>query len=131
MLFERGKAQLGANGEPILDSVAALIKSMPNRVQVEGHTDDLPIHTPQFPSNWELSTARAGAVLRYFTDQCQLSKIRFAAAGYADTHPLLPNNSEANRSRNRRVDIVLLKSDAERSADLQRQSEVRRVSVSP
>lgn len=131
MLFERGKAQLGVNSEPVLDSVAALIKSTPNQVQVEGHTDDLPIHTPQFPSNWELSMARAGAVLRYFTDQCQIPSVRFAAAGYADTHPLLPNISEANRSRNRRVDIVLLKSDAERNADLQRRSEVQRVTVSP
>jgi chemotaxis protein MotB len=130
MLFERGKADLHANSTPVLTHVAKVLKSSPNRVTIEGHTCDLPIHTAQFPSNWELSSARAGALLRYFTGEQGLSASRFMAAGYADTRPLLSNTSEANRARNRRVDIVILKTDGQREVDLVRRAEIRRISVS-
>jgi chemotaxis protein MotB len=129
MLFARGKAELSPNSAPILSRVARILTTVPNDVQIEGHTCDLPIHTAQFPSNWELSTARAGTVLRYFTEQQHLPGKRFMAAGYADTRPLAPNISEANRARNRRVDIVLLKTDQQRTADLQRQAEISRISA--
>jgi outer membrane protein OmpA-like peptidoglycan-associated protein len=130
LLFERGKADLHANSAPVLNHVAQILKSTPNRVTIEGHTCDLPIHTAQFPSNWELSTGRAGALLRYFTEEQGLSGIRFMAAGYADTRPLVSNTSEANRARNRRVDIVILKTDAQREVDMGRRAEIRRITVS-
>lgn len=129
MLFGKGSALLDPSHAAVLNRVAQVIKTVPNRIQIEGHTCDLPIRTAQFPSNWELSTARAGAVLRYFTEQRGLPNARFMAAGYAETRPLVPNTSEVNRARNRRVDIVILKTDAQREADLLRRSEVRRITA--
>ncbi|HLK59818.1 MAG TPA: OmpA family protein [Chthonomonadaceae bacterium] len=131
MLFVRGQAQLGPNSREALGQVAQILKTVPNSVQIEGHTCDLPIHTAQFPSNWELSTARAGAVLRYFTEQEGLANNRFMAAGYAETHPLAPNTSETNRAHNRRVDVVILKSDAQREQEWERKGEIHRIIAPP
>jgi len=129
MLFERGQADIRAKSVPVLTHVAQILKSTSNRVTIEGHTCDLPIHTTQFPSNWELSTDRAGTLLRYFTGEQGLDSHRFMAAGYADTRPLASNDSEANRARNRRVDIVILKTDSQRERDLARRAEIRRITV--
>ncbi|HZO91286.1 MAG TPA: OmpA family protein [Chthonomonadaceae bacterium] len=129
MLFARGQAELGPGSVEVLSRVARILRSVPNDVAIEGHTCDLPIRTAQFPSNWELSTARAGTVLRYLTEKERLPSGRFMAAGYAETRPLAPNSSEANRARNRRVDIVILRTDAQREADLQRRAELRRIAV--
>ncbi len=129
-LFDRGKADLRPESAAVLAHVAETLKATPNHIAIEGHTCDLPIHTAQFPSNWELSSARAGTVLRYFTGEQKLPPGRFMAAGYADTKPLAGNTSEANRARNRRVDIVILKTDAQREIDTAVRSEVRRISVS-
>jgi hypothetical protein len=76
-------------------------------VLVEGHTDSDPIATAQFPSNWELSTARAGAVIRFLESQSHLPEDRLAASGYADQRPVAPNDTAANKSKNRRVEIVV------------------------
>ena len=128
MLFARSSATLQPQSAPLLDRVQQILKAAPNAVQVEGHTDDLPIHTAQFPSNWELSTARAGTILRAFTEGANgLPAKRFTCAGYADTRPLMANDTETRRGRNRRVDIVLLKTDQEREADLLRRQEMRRI----
>ncbi len=129
-LFPRGQALLRPASLPLLQRVAKVLATAPNNVQIEGHTCDLPIHSAQFPSNWELSSGRAGTVLRYFTEQAGLPNRRFVASGYADTHPLNPNDSEASRARNRRVDIVLLKTEAQREDELRRQAEIRRVMAS-
>jgi chemotaxis protein MotB len=129
MLFARGQSALRPQSRPILERVGNVLKSLPNAVQIEGHTCDLPIRTTQFPSNWELSTARAGAVLRIMTEQQGLDSRRFTAAGYADTRPLRPNASEADRTRNRRVDIVILKSESQRETDVLRRAELRRILV--
>ena len=128
-LFERGKSDLRGDSSTLLDHVGQILQSVPNSIAIEGHTCDLPIHTAQFPSNWELSTARAGTILRYYTDQQGMPGRRFMAAGYADTRPLGPNSSEANRGRNRRVDIVILKSQAQRAVDAVQQAEIRRITV--
>ena len=130
LLFERGQARILPQNSGALDKVAQIIKSVTNQVEIEGHTDDLPIHTAQFPSNWELSAGRAAAVLRQMTEQNGLPGTRFRAAGYADTKPLAPNTTEANRARNRRVDIVILKTDSQREADLVRKSEIQRITGS-
>jgi chemotaxis protein MotB len=75
---------------------------------VEGHTCNLPIRTPQFPSNWELSAARASRVVRFLIEEYDITQKRLGAVGYADTRPVKPNDSESHRRRNRRVDIVIL-----------------------
>jgi chemotaxis protein MotB len=108
LLFAKGDAHLQPKADPLLTFIASAIKKVPNDISVEGHTDDLAINTPQYPSNWELSTARATNVLRYMLNH-QVSDMRISASGYAYTRPLLPNTSEANRSRNRRVDIVIIR----------------------
>ena len=124
MLFKRGQAEVQQDSEKLMDQVTQILKSAPrNQVQIEGHTDDLPIRTLQFPSNWELSASRASAMLRNFVDRHGLPANRFIASGYADTHPLAPNTNEQSRARNRRVEIILLKSEAQRAADLIRKTE--------
>jgi chemotaxis protein MotB len=88
-------------------SLAGPLRALPNLVRVEGHTDDVPIHTVMF-SNWELSTGRATRVVQFLIDEGGLEPSRFAAAGYAEHRPRLPNDSPESRARNRRVDIVVL-----------------------
>jgi len=108
LLFERGQADLTPGARVVLDEVAVLLAKVKNDILVEGHTCDLPIATSAFPSNWELSTARATAVVRYLVERHHIAPDRIGAAGYADTRPFLPNTCEANRRRNRRVDVVIL-----------------------
>lgn len=108
MLFARGEADLRPKELGLLNNIAAVADTVPNQVRVEGHTDNLPIHTLRYPSNWELSTTRATSVLRYFEAHGVASN-RLEAAGYAEQHPVAPNDTEANRGRNRRVDVVILK----------------------
>ena len=91
--------------------VADIIKEVPNDVLVEGHTDNLPINTPEFPSNWELSTARATRVIRYFIENENIDPDRLSASGYSEYQPLRPNDTPENRAENRRVEIVLLNPD--------------------
>jgi chemotaxis protein MotB len=107
-MFDEGKADIKPKALEILELVVNDIKDMPNHIRVEGHTDDLPIHTGQFPSNWELSTARATNVVRYLIDQHGFPPNRISAIGYSYYRPVAPNNSIENRARNRRVDIVVL-----------------------
>lgn len=109
MLFARGQADLRPEELSLLATVAKITQSVPqNPIRVEGHTDSLPIHTDRFPSNWELSATRATTVLRYFESRGVASS-RMEASGCADQHPLAPNDTEDNRARNRRVEIVLLR----------------------
>ncbi len=93
---------------PSLQKVADAIRKLPNPVRLEGHTDSVPIHNPRFHSNWELSAARSIAMLELFTGRFALPHTRFAVAGYADTAPIASNDEEEGRTRNRRVDIVIL-----------------------
>ena len=115
--FDSGSAVLSKSGQSILRNVADSLKTEEYKtyqVTVEGHTDDTPIHTLQFPSNWELSTARASSVVHYLLDQ-EIPAQRLRAAGYADTFPKAPNRDStgkpiaANRAENRRVVIRLEK----------------------
>jgi chemotaxis protein MotB len=109
LLFESGQATLQAAGDPLLEEVATLLnvdKSHP--ITVEGNTDNQPIATSQFPSNWELSTARATTVVRFLIAH-GVSAGRLAAAGYAALHPVDSNANATGRARNRRVDIVLMR----------------------
>jgi chemotaxis protein MotB len=107
LLFDSGSAQLQSAGLPLLREVASLLNvDRTHPITVEGNTDNQPIHSAQFPSNWELSTDRATTVLRFLLTR-RVAAQRLSATGYADLHPLASNATGAGRAKNRRVDIVL------------------------
>jgi chemotaxis protein MotB len=108
VLFEPGSAAVQPAGRVVLDTIADALAKLPNRVAVEGHTDNVPINTAQFPSNWELSTARASSVLRYLAERHGISEDRLSAAGYADRRPVGSNETSGGRAQNRRVDIAVI-----------------------
>jgi len=110
-LFKEGSAKLEARAKMILNIVAENIAGLPNHIRVEGHTDNKPINTYQYPSNWELSSARATQVVRYLSDNHGLAPDMISALGYGEYRPIKPNNSAENRAQNRRVDIVVLTMD--------------------
>ncbi len=107
-LFKASSATLQPRALQVLDLIAAKVKGLPNHVRIEGHTDDQPINTSVYPTNWELSSARATAVVRYFTNTHGISPERISALGYGEYRPVKPNNSIENRAQNRRVDVVIL-----------------------
>ncbi len=107
VLFDLGSANLKKRAYPILMKIIEMIQDWPNNIRIEGHTDDLPIHTAEFPSNWELSTARALSVLKFFLENSHIEPQRLSAVGYGEYHPLVPNTSPENRAKNRRVEIYI------------------------
>ncbi len=107
-LFREGSADLEPRAIDVLDLVYEKIRDAPNHIRVEGHTDDRPINTLQYPSNWELASARATAVVRYFINERGLPPHMISALGYGEFRPVRPNNSIENRAANRRVDVVVL-----------------------
>lgn len=111
VLFDLGKAELKSEALAVLSELAGLLETIPNHVRVEGHTDDLPINNERFPSNWELSTARATTVLRYLVEEHGMAPDSLSAAGYGEYRPIEDNATAENRAQNRRVDIVLLRLD--------------------
>lgn len=113
-LFESGKADLKLSAEETLNLIANEIKGVPNHVRVEGHTDDRPISTFRFPSNWELSSARATAVVRFLTDRHSFPSVQISALGYGEYRPLSTNSTSYGRAKNRRVDIVVLTEELSR-----------------
>lgn len=106
MLFDSGEAVLSASSHALLKKIGMIVNSTHARVDIQGHTDDRPIRTKAFPSNWELSTARAVNVLRYLVAGAGVSPRRLSAVGLSKYHPLAPNISAENRARNRRVEII-------------------------
>lgn len=109
VLFEVGVAAVNPEAFSILHRLGVLIKNGGYAVSIEGHTDNIPIRTRLFPSNWELSTSRAVSVLRYFTEQEGIPLENLSALGFGEFQPLFPNDSQQSRSRNRRVEIVVTK----------------------
>ena len=110
VLFDSGLAELKPEATPVLSKVASILRQEGHHnVMVEGHTDNVPIKGSVFPTNWELSTARASRVVRFLISG-GVPRGRLSAAGYAALHPIATNTTEAGRSRNRRVEIVLLRS---------------------
>ncbi len=107
MLFESGSARLSRDAVAALRNVTAIIGRLPNQIQVEGHTDDVPIQTIAFPSNWELSAARAASVVHLFT-RLGVDATRMSAVAYGEYQPVGDNGSEEGRQKNRRVAIVIL-----------------------
>jgi len=108
ILFESGVADINPDAFPLLDRIINMINKIPNPVRVEGHTDNIPIHTERFPSNWELSIARAVNVVRYFIERGGVPPQRLSAVGYGESRPIFPNDTPEHRARNRRVEIVLV-----------------------
>ena len=106
--FELGRDDLSPAAQSLMTRVAKVLSELPNAVRVEGHTDNSPIHTPRFDSNWELSTARATRVVAFFITSAGLPPDRLSAAGYSQFHPRAANDTVDGRARNRRVDIVIL-----------------------
>ena len=107
ILFSSADAELEEEAIPPLREVAKVLRKLPNAIDVEGHTDNLPINTEQFPSNWELSAARAASVVNLLS-QNGVDPRRMSAIGYAQFRPVAPNSTAAGRLRNRRVKIVIL-----------------------
>ena len=106
--FAPGRTELSASAQLAILDLAAELANVPNAVRVEGHTDDVPIRTAEFVSNWDLSAARATRVVRLLIEDGGLNPARLAAAGYAEYRPRQPNTTPDARARNRRVDIVIL-----------------------
>ena len=106
LLFRSAEAELSPQGVDLLTRVAALLVEMNYQVAVEGHTDDVPIMTSRFPSNWELSTARATTVVRHFVTH-GVAPESLRATGYAETRPVADNARAAGRAANRRVELIL------------------------
>ncbi|WP_419393575.1 flagellar motor protein MotS [Cytobacillus praedii] len=115
VLFDPGQATLLGDSHAFLNKVGELLVKLPNLVKVEGHTDDIPMSSFRYPSNWELSAARASSVINYLMANHQLDSRRFIAVGYADTRPIVSNDSPENRQKNRRVEIII--SDPKYSED--------------
>ena len=107
MFFELGKADLRQDMRQFLEDLARVIKQTPYQVNVVGHTDDYPINTTEFPSNWELSVTRAARVVRYLIDQGGVDPNRFTVMGRSEFDPLLPNADDQARAQNRRVEIII------------------------
>ncbi len=107
LLFLSGEAELSSKAIPVLKKVSEVVRIIPNVINVEGHTDNVPIDTVEFPSNWDLSSARATSVVREFVKN-GISEKRLSAVGYGEFHPVADNNTEEGRFKNRRVVLVLM-----------------------
>jgi chemotaxis protein MotB len=109
--FSTGSAEATSEARRLISTVGETLRRAPNRIRIEGHTDNRPIRTTKYESNWELSTARASAVVAYLITEAGIEASRLSAAGYGEFHPLNPNDSDEHRARNRRVDLVILDAD--------------------
>ena len=107
LLFDLGSAELTPQALGFIDKVATILVAANKLVRVEGHTDNVPIHTAQFRSNWELSTARASSVIRYLIEKFNFSPELLSASGYGEYRPIAPNDTPENRAKNRRVEFVI------------------------
>ena len=106
--FDSGEASIHPQVIPLLNALAQSLQELPNHIRIEGHTDSVPIRTPKFPSNWELSTARATSIVHYLLTHHKFEANRLSAAGYGEFRPIVSNQTSEGRSQNRRVDIVIL-----------------------
>jgi len=113
--FASGDDTVSSAGSDTLAKIAGVVNALPNPIRLEGNTDSIPIHNSRFHSNWELSAARAIAMLGVLSTRFGVTEERMAIAGYADTAPADSNETEEGRARNRRVDLVLLTRQGERA----------------
>jgi chemotaxis protein MotB len=112
--FDSGQAQIKSEAHELINTISEVMTQYNNPLRVEGHTDNIPISSAQFPSNWELSTARATNGLKYLIKHFEVDPDKISATGYAEFRPIADNASPDGRAKNRRVDLVMLSSDGER-----------------
>jgi chemotaxis protein MotB len=112
--FESGSASLKGTSAEILDKIAAILLQYTNMIQIEGHTDNIPIKNMEFPSNWELSASRAINVAKYFMSSHNIQPERISTIGYSEYKPVAPNDTTQGRAKNRRVEIVMLTEEESR-----------------
>ena len=106
LLFESASAELRPQSFALLDRIAELARSFPHNLTIEGHTDDLPVRSPEFPTNWHLSSGRSIAALRYLVEEGEVDPKKLSCTGFADMRPLVPNDSPQRRARNRRIEFL-------------------------
>jgi chemotaxis protein MotB len=111
-VFEVASTDPSPTALALVSRLASAVRRLPNDVRIEGHTDNVPIRTPKYRSNWELSTARASAVVAYLIETEGFDPARLSAAGYGEFHPRVANDTAVNRARNRRIDIIVLEDHA-------------------
>ena len=107
--FESGKSELTQQAVNVMEKVAPILSKLPNEIVIEGHTDNIPIHTSQFESNWELSTARSTNVVKFLVNSKNMQPNKLAAIGYGEYKPIAPNDTEDGRNKNRRVVFFIKK----------------------
>jgi len=111
ILFDSGSADIKPDGMKVLKKLTDLIKEVENDIVIEGHTDNVPIHNSRYSSNWDLSTARAVSVVKYFTEVQKIAPGRMSAVGYGEYKPIVKNNTAKNRTANRRVNLLIIYDD--------------------
>jgi chemotaxis protein MotB len=110
IFFDSGSAEIKKQSEDTLVEVAGILNTIDNYIRVEGHTDNVPIRRSDYPSNWELSTARAVNVVKLFIDKCNFSPDKLIAVGYGEFKPVADNATAEGRAKNRRIDVIVLSS---------------------
>lgn len=108
IIFDPGSAEIKKENEDTLLEIADMVTVMDNFIRIEGHTDDVPMNSVEFPSNWDLSAARAANVVRLITSKTNLSPEKLIAVGYGEYRPVEDNSTEDGRGKNRRIDIIVL-----------------------
>jgi chemotaxis protein MotB len=108
IMYDPGKAELVENSKHVLKNLAVILRELPNDIRIEGHTDNTPINTPLYPSNWHLSVARATSTAYYLMEYEKLNPDKISVVGYADVKPIALNDTPEHRAQNRRVDIVII-----------------------
>lgn len=109
--FDEGKADLKDRAKRMLDNIAPILSSLNNHIRIEGHTDNVPISTPEFRSNWELSVRRATEVIRYLIERHGIPPDRLSASGYSEYRPIASNETPEGRALNRRIEIIILQTE--------------------
>lgn len=109
LMFKSGSADILPQALPVLDEIVEKLRYIPNEINIEGHTDNVPIRTERFDSNWELSTARATNIVRYFVEEKGIDPKRISASGYGEYRPIATNDTVEGRALNRRVVLIVLR----------------------
>ena len=108
ILFDSGKADIKPSSIPILDTISKIINETDNEIVAEGNTDDVPVKNAEFDSNWELSTKRSLSIVKYLIENKNINPNRISIKGYGEFNPIAPNDTQENKSKNRRVDILVV-----------------------
>lgn len=118
VFFSSGEAFIRPEVKPILNILGQTFEKIPNSIRIEGHTDNVPIQTMRFPSNWELSTERATGIVRYLLNHFKIDPNRLSASGYAEFRPIASNHTPEGKLKNRRVDFVIMNEEEDENEDI-------------